>query len=42
MSPTEHALAIVRAGLHAERVWLGETTDAAEQYVPRHAKETRR
>lgn len=41
MTPAEHAVDIVRAGLHAERVWLGETTDAAETYEPRHAKETR-
>lgn len=42
MTPVEEALAIVREGLHAVRVWLGETTDEHENYPARHAKEQTR
>lgn len=39
-APHLAARAIVRAGLHDVRVWLGETTTAAETYQPRHAAVT--
>lgn len=39
MTPGEQARAIVRAGLTDVRIWLGETTEAAENYTPRHSKE---
>lgn len=32
------ARAMIRAGLHDERVWLGETSDEAERYRARHAR----
>lgn len=38
MTPGEQARAIVRAGLTDVRIWLGETTEVAEQYRPRHAR----
>lgn len=39
MTPSDIALAIVRAGLRDVRVWIGETTEDAENYVARHAKQ---
>ena len=42
MSPehvAELALRIVRDGLQAERIAIGETTEAAETYRAKHAKE---
>ena len=37
MTPGEQARAIVRAGLTDVRIWLGETTEAAETHTARHA-----
>ena len=42
MNPKEEAIAIVREGLHAVRVWLGETSDEHETYPAKHAKEQTR